>query len=97
MTIQINKTVLTNLVDEFNTQVKLCEELGEIEGQSKEKIVVELAKAMGIASAMSYEAAALSSDILKEIKIYSNPNSDNVLESILDAMPTTSPKVSKDN
>lgn len=84
MTLKVDSKVLNKLVSDFNAQMKICEEFDKTEGLPKENLVSELAKAMGLMTSISYESAALASDIAREVKIKSCPNINEEPENVFD-------------
>lgn len=87
---KINLTVFAKLVEEFNKQIEIANLMGEIQGQPKENLVAEYSKCMGLASSISYEAAALVGDIGKEVKANSNPNiNEHTLEDLFPTLQTS--------
>jgi hypothetical protein len=70
MSSKVDLSVINRLVEEFNVQMSKCDLIDKKKTQDQ---VVELAKAMGIATAMTLEASALSTDILSLIKINTSP------------------------
>ena len=73
---EINLTILNKLVSELQEQVKLIQELPQ--ETPKENRVVELSKALGFSSAISYESSGLVADIATLIKESSLPETNLV-------------------
>jgi hypothetical protein len=72
----INLTVLNKLVEALQEQVKLVAELPQ--ETPNETRVVELSRALGLCSGISYESGGLVSDILAIIKDSSVPETNLV-------------------
>lgn len=68
---KVSLSLLLKLVDELQAQYKLAKAVEDSSVDNKHEYVAEVSKCMGLASAVSIEAAALTADFITDIKISS--------------------------